>query len=119
MAAAGTSTVTFTVTEVARIEGAGRLAALAAIEIELDGIALTVQGVRVVRQSNRITTEAPRYRDPRTGQWLPALILRTSSVPRLAASFNGSSWARGARASLPFSTSRSRAALTSGACRAG
>jgi hypothetical protein len=75
MAGAGTATVTFTVTDVERIEGAGRLAALAAIEIELDGIALTVQGVRVVRQSNRITTEAPRYRDPRTGQWRPALIL--------------------------------------------
>jgi hypothetical protein len=75
MAAGGTATVTFTVTDVERIEGAGRLAALAAIEIELDGIALTVQGVRVVRQSNRITTEAPRYRDPRTGQWRPALIL--------------------------------------------
>lgn len=75
MAAAGTATVTFTVTDVERIEGAGRLAALAAIEIELDGIALTVQGVRVVRQSNRITTEAPHYRDPRTGQWRPALIL--------------------------------------------
>jgi hypothetical protein len=73
--AAGTATVTFTVTDVERIEGAGRLAALAAIEIELDGIALTVQGVRVVRQSNRITTDAPRYRDPRTGQWRPALIL--------------------------------------------
>jgi hypothetical protein len=75
MDAATTATVTFTVTDVERIEGAGRLAALAAIEIELDGIALTVQGVRVVRQNNRITTEAPRYRDPRTGQWLPALIL--------------------------------------------
>ena len=75
MAAAETATVTFTVTDVARIEGAGRLAALAAIEIELDGVALTVQGVRVLRQKNRITTEAPRYRDPRTGQWLPALIL--------------------------------------------
>jgi hypothetical protein len=75
MAAGGTATVTFTVTDVERIEGAGRLAALAAIEIELDGIALTVQGVRVVRQSNRITTEAPHYRDPRTGQWRPALIL--------------------------------------------
>jgi hypothetical protein len=75
MTAAGTATVTFTVTDVERIEGAGRLAALAAIEIELDGIALTVQGLRVVRQSNRITTEAPRYRDPRTGQWRPALIL--------------------------------------------
>jgi hypothetical protein len=75
MDAAATTTVTFTVTDVERIKGAGRLAALAAIEIELDGIALTVQGVRVVRQNNRITTEAPRYRDPRTGQWLPALIL--------------------------------------------
>jgi hypothetical protein len=75
MEAGGTATVTFTVTDVERIEGAGRLAALAAIEIELDGIALTVQGVRVVRHKNRITTEAPRYRDPRTGQWLPALIL--------------------------------------------
>jgi hypothetical protein len=44
MESAGTATVTFTVTGVERIEGAGRLAALAAIEIELDGIALTVQG---------------------------------------------------------------------------
>jgi hypothetical protein len=75
MDAAGTATVTFTVTDLERIEGAGRLAALAAIEIELDGIALTVQGVRVVRQKDRMTTEAPRYRDPRTGRWLPALIL--------------------------------------------
>jgi hypothetical protein len=75
MDAAATATVTFTVTDVERVEGAGRLAALAAIEIDLDGIALTVQGVRVLRQKNRITTEAPRYRDPRTGQWRPALIL--------------------------------------------
>ena len=75
MDVAGTATVTFTVTDVERVEGAGRLTALAAIEIELDGIALTVQGVRVLRQNNRITTEAPRYRDPRTGRWLPALIL--------------------------------------------
>jgi hypothetical protein len=70
-----TATVTFTVTDVERIEGAGRLAALAAIEIELDGVALTVRGVRVLRQRGRITTEPPRYRDPRTGQWLPALVL--------------------------------------------
>jgi hypothetical protein len=75
MDAASTATVTFTVIDVERIEGAGRLAALAAIEIELDGIALTVRGVRVVRQKNRMITEPPRYRDPRTGQWLPALIL--------------------------------------------
>jgi hypothetical protein len=70
-----TATVTFTVTDVERVQGAGRLAALAAVEIELDGVALTVRGVRVLRQRDRITTEPPRYRDPRTGQWLPALTL--------------------------------------------
>jgi hypothetical protein len=72
---ASTSTVTFTVIEVERVAGAGRLIALAAIELELDGVALVVQGVRVVRQDRRIATEAPRFRDPRTGRWLPALIL--------------------------------------------
>lgn len=72
---AETSTVTFTVIDVERVEGAGRLAALAAIEIVLDGVALTMQGLRVLRYDNRITTEAPRYRNPRTGQWRPAVIL--------------------------------------------
>jgi hypothetical protein len=72
---ASTSTVTFTVIDVERVAGAGRLIALAAIELELDGVALVVQGVRVVRQDRRIATEAPRFRDPRTGRWLPALIL--------------------------------------------
>jgi hypothetical protein len=72
---ADTSTVTFTVIDLERVEGAGRLAALAAIEIVLDGVALTMQGLRVIRQNNRITTEAPRYRNPATGQWQPALIL--------------------------------------------
>jgi len=73
--AADTSTVTFTVLDVERIEGAGRLAALAAIEVVLDGVALTMQGLRVVRRNDRFTTEAPRYRNPKTGQWQPALIL--------------------------------------------
>lgn len=56
---ADTSTVTFTVIDLERVEGAGRLAALAAIEIVLDGVALTMQGLRVLRHDNRITTEAP------------------------------------------------------------
>jgi hypothetical protein len=72
---ASTSTVTFTVLDVGRVAGAGRLIALAAVELELDGVGLVMQGVRVVKQSNRIATEAPRFRDPRTGQWVPALIL--------------------------------------------
>ena len=60
MAAADPSTVTFRVIDVERVEGAGRPAALAAIEIVLDGVAPTMQGLRVVRRNNRITTEAPR-----------------------------------------------------------
>lgn len=75
MDAAATTTVTFTVTEMERVQGAGRLSALAAIELELDGIGLTVQGVRVIRRNGRVIIEAPHYRNPRTGQWLPALIL--------------------------------------------
>jgi len=73
--AAATTTVTFTVTDMERVHGAGRLTALAAIELELDGIGLTVQGVRVIRRNGRVTIEAPHYRNPKTGQWLPALIL--------------------------------------------
>jgi hypothetical protein len=73
--AADTSTVTFTVIDLEWVEDAGRLAALAAIEIVLDGVALTLQGLRVIRRDNRLTTEAPRYRDPKTGKWRPALIL--------------------------------------------
>lgn len=69
------TTVTFTVTALEPVRGAGRLAALAAVEIEVDGVALLLQGVRIIRQRNRVTTEAPKFRDPRTGAWTPALIL--------------------------------------------
>lgn len=69
------TTVTFTVTGVEQIRGAGRLIALATVEIELEGVVLTLQGVRVLRGRKCITTEAPRFRDPRTGDWTPAVVL--------------------------------------------
>ena len=75
MSDADRTTVTFTVTQLEPVRSAGRLAALAAVEIEVDGVALQLQGVRVIRQRDRVTTEAPKFRDPRTGQWTPALIL--------------------------------------------
>lgn len=68
-------TVTFTVTNLERIEGRGRLLALAALEIEFDGVVLRLQGVQIIRQGNRIATQAPRFRDPKTGVWTPAVIL--------------------------------------------
>ena len=75
MTEAATTIVTFTVTDVERVRGAGRLVALAKVELELDGVVLVMQGVRVMRQRDRITTQAPRFRDPRTGELLPALIV--------------------------------------------
>ena len=75
MTEAPTTTVNFTVTGIERVRGAGRLVALAQVELELDGVVLVMQGVRVMRQGGRITTQAPRFRDPRTGDWIPALIM--------------------------------------------
>ena len=68
-------TVTFTVTGIERIEGHGRLLALAALEIEFDGVTLGLDGVQVIRQGKRIATQAPRFRNPKTGLWAPAVIL--------------------------------------------
>jgi hypothetical protein len=68
-------TVTFTVTGLERIQGHGRLLALAALEIEFDGVKLALHGVQVIRQGKRITTQAPRFRNPKTGVWAPAVIL--------------------------------------------
>jgi hypothetical protein len=68
-------TVTFTVTGLERVEGHGRLLALAALEIEFDGVTLGLHGVQVIRQGKRITTQAPRFRNPKTGIWAPAVIL--------------------------------------------
>jgi hypothetical protein len=73
--ASGTATVTFVVTGVERIRGAGRLVALAAVEIDLEGVVVLVQGIQVIRDRGRIATQAPRFRDPRSGAWLPAVVL--------------------------------------------
>lgn len=70
-----TATVTFVVTRVERLSGAGRLVALATVEIDLEGVVIVVQGVQVIRHRGRITTQAPRFRNPRTGIWTPAVIL--------------------------------------------
>jgi hypothetical protein len=75
MTDAPTTTVTFTVSRLEPIRGAGRLVALVTVELELEGVVLVMQGVRVVRHRDRITTQAPRFRHPLTGAWVPALLL--------------------------------------------
>lgn len=68
-------TVTFAVTGFERIEGCGRVLALAALEIDFDGVMVRLQGVQVIRQGRFIATQPPRFRNPRTGVWAPAVIL--------------------------------------------
>ena len=75
MSSDSTATVTFVVTGLQRIVGAGRLVALATVEIDLEGVMVLVQGVQVIRQRGRISTQAPRFRNPQSGAWMPAVIL--------------------------------------------
>jgi hypothetical protein len=88
MTEAATTTVSFTVLGVEPVRGAGRLIALAKVELELDGVILIMQGVRVVRMGNGILTEPPKFRDPRTGDWLPALIVPAELGEAIARELN-------------------------------
>jgi stage V sporulation protein G len=76
--------VTFVVTDLERISGAGRLVALAAVEIDIEGVVVVVRGLQVIRQRGRICTQAPRFRNPRTGAWVPAVILPEELGPAIA-----------------------------------
>jgi stage V sporulation protein G len=75
MSESSTATVNFVITGLERLNGAGRLIALATVEIDLEGVVILVQGIQVVRCGSRITAQAPRFRDPRTGTWTAAVIL--------------------------------------------
>jgi stage V sporulation protein G len=88
MSEAATTIVSFTVLGIEPVRGAGRLIALASVEIELDGVILIMQGVRVVRMGDGILTEPPKFRDPRTGDWLPALIVPAELGEAIARELN-------------------------------
>ena len=71
-------TVTFTVTGLERIQGHGRLLALAALEIEFDGVKLALHGVQVIRQGKRITTQGRDFAIPRPASGRRRCFCRTS-----------------------------------------
>jgi hypothetical protein len=53
----------------------GRLLVLAIVDVEIDGVVITLQGVRVMRCTDGSRTcEAPRFRLP-SGEWVPAVVL--------------------------------------------
>lgn len=71
--------VTVTVLDVRAVQK-GQIIALAEVEIELDGVAFTVNGLQVVRTRDPINgreatgVALPRYRAP-DGEWKPAIDL--------------------------------------------
>jgi hypothetical protein len=76
----GSSTVTFTVLSVTPMR-AGKLFALAAVEINVDGVLIEIHGIRAIRTVTGATrVELPTFRDatgqPRTAIVLPEEIYR-------------------------------------------
>jgi len=80
--------VTFVVTDLERLNCAGRLVALATVEIDLEGVVVLVQGVQVIRHRDRLATQAPRFRNPKTGAWIPAVILPNELGVAIAEEWN-------------------------------
>ena len=58
------------------VRGAGRLLALANVLVDVAGVSLTLQGIRVMRTpGGGLTVEAPAFRHPSTGRLHPAVLL--------------------------------------------
>ncbi len=70
-----TSVVSFRVVSFEWVRGRGRLAGLADVWIEIEGVGLLLQGVRVLREiDGGLTYQEPRSRHP-DGRWLPVVAL--------------------------------------------
>lgn len=83
---AETVPVTYTLRGVERVRGAGRLVALAVVELDVMGVAITLQGVQVVRTAaGAVECRAPVWRHPHTGKWLPAALLPPDLAEAIAA----------------------------------
>lgn len=64
----------------------GRVLALAAVNLEVSGVEVALQGVQIARNtSGGLDVKAPRWRHPRTGQWVPCLLLPPELTAALGA----------------------------------
>jgi hypothetical protein len=68
------------------VHGRGRLERLAVVEVEIAGIVIVLQGVQVMRNATGgLECRAPALRHPRTGRWLPAVLLPVELSDAIAA----------------------------------
>jgi stage V sporulation protein G len=71
---AGSSLITITVLSVTPAH-AGKLFAFASVEVDIDGVQITIHGIRARRVDTTGTRiELPQFRDP-NGRWQTAIIL--------------------------------------------
>jgi hypothetical protein len=86
MAETETVDIIYRVIGVEPVRGAGRLIGLAIVEIEIAGVVIRLQGVQIRRRSyGRVDRQPSMWRNPRTGQWLPAVVLPPELAEALAA----------------------------------
>ena len=69
-----TASVTVTTVSIIHVKNAGKLRALADVEVVFDGIEMTIQGVQVRADGKSTEVSLPTYRAP-DGSWRPAIIL--------------------------------------------
>lgn len=69
-----TSTATITVLAITPVSNAGKLLALADVEVQLDGVAITVHGIQVRADGKGTEVALPRYRAS-DGSWKNAVSL--------------------------------------------
>lgn len=67
--------VQISVAGVERLKGNGSLVGMALVQVSIGGIEIGLQGVQVRCRSGRLVTQAPQFRDPRSGRWLPCIVL--------------------------------------------
>ena len=80
-----TSVVSFTVVGFEWVRGKGRLAGLADLRIEIEGVVLLLQGVRVLREPDGgLACQEPRFRHP-DGRWMPVAVLPPELSEAIAA----------------------------------
>jgi stage V sporulation protein G len=67
--------VEYVVLQAEHVRNSGRMVAVATVEVTIAGVAIVVQGIRVMRRSDGgLECLAPAWRHPRTGRWLPCLL---------------------------------------------
>ena len=84
-----TVSVVITVDSVEPMAGCGALLAIATVTIAIHDVELTLRGCQIRRlPDGRRIAGAPRWRHPRSGEWLPCIVADDSLTGALGAEIN-------------------------------